>query len=263
LSNELVTPKRLSCPAEGRRAAENFAALQNEHVSYFVALNAEYGKTTSVLAGDRNLTAGGASATSQLIASQTLRWTDELHQRKGNLLYADGHVEKSRTVSLTFAGGTGGTETLRLPISGETDPTPQLPPTETASASPPQNSETPETAAPSASPPAAGNPTGSGSGTIQLRTSMGIIYVATSALSQTNPAPETNAPVLAPTQSEPAEEEMSSGFDSGLLNYLHKLITRGYLLLLLLLGLLLAYAIWREWRKLQERRAKTQPIRRD
>ncbi len=260
LSNELVTPKILICPADGRRAAENFTVLQNEHVSYFVALNAEYGKTTSVLAGDRNIMAGSASANGQLAANQPLRWTDELHQRKGNLLYADGHVEKSRTVSLAFAGGNSSPETLRFPIPGEIDPTPQLPPTETASAPTPQNSESsgaPETAAPSASPPGAGNPTSSGSGTIQLRTSMGIIYVATAALSQTNPAAETNAPVLAPTQPEPAEEEMSSGFDSELLKYLHKLITRGYLLLLLLLVLLLAYAIWRGWKKRQDRRAKT------
>jgi prepilin-type N-terminal cleavage/methylation domain-containing protein/prepilin-type processing-associated H-X9-DG protein len=262
LSNELVTPKILICPADGRSAAANFAALQNEHVSYFVALNAECGKTTSVLAGDRNLTNDGASLASQLVAGQPLRWTDELHQRKGNVLYADGHVEKPRSVLLALASGNNGPENLRLPIPGETDPTPQRPANEPAPT--PQAPEPPENSAPPAPAPAPGNPASPRGETIQVRTPMGIIYVATAALAKTSPAPGTNAPALAAAQSDSSGEEMlSSGFDQGLIAYFKKLIQRGYLLLLLLLLLLLTYAIWREWKKLQERRAKAQPIPRE
>src|SRR6266850_1224646 len=55
LSNELVDPRLLVCPADRRLPAENFALLQNENVSYFVAPSAEFGNSASILAGDRNI----------------------------------------------------------------------------------------------------------------------------------------------------------------------------------------------------------------
>src|SRR6187397_1749937 len=48
LSNELVTPRMLICPADTRLATDNFAALKNENVSYFVNVSAENGKSTSI-----------------------------------------------------------------------------------------------------------------------------------------------------------------------------------------------------------------------
>jgi prepilin-type N-terminal cleavage/methylation domain-containing protein/prepilin-type processing-associated H-X9-DG protein len=97
LSNELVTPRMLICPADTRLAADNFAALKNENVSYFVNVSAENGKSTSILAGDRNLTNDWAGDTSLLAldANSFLRWTHELHRFKGNVAFADGHVENS------------------------------------------------------------------------------------------------------------------------------------------------------------------------
>src|SRR6185503_15804883 len=96
LSNELVTPRMLICPADTRLAADNFAALKNENVSYFVNVSAENGKSTSILAGDRNLTNDWAGDTSLLAldANSFLRWTHELHRFKGNVAFADGHVEE-------------------------------------------------------------------------------------------------------------------------------------------------------------------------
>jgi len=95
LSNELVTPKPLACPTDTRAPALSFAALQNSNLSFFVGLNADYGKPTSILAGDRNITNdwAGPVALQHLGPNYFLRWTRELHHYKGNLLFADGHVE--------------------------------------------------------------------------------------------------------------------------------------------------------------------------
>jgi prepilin-type processing-associated H-X9-DG protein len=98
----LANPGVLVCPADTRFAATNFAALQNSNLSYFVGLNAELGKPTSILAGDRNLTNdwGGATSLLYLGPNNPLRWTRELHQFKGNLLFADGHVEEWNNAKL-------------------------------------------------------------------------------------------------------------------------------------------------------------------
>lgn len=94
LSNELATPRPLACPTDARRPALDFALLQNSNVSFFVGLNAEYGKPTSILAGDRNITNdwAGAATLLHLGPNYYLRWTHEMHHYKGNLLFADGHV---------------------------------------------------------------------------------------------------------------------------------------------------------------------------
>lgn len=96
LSNELVTPRLLICPADTRWPAQQFSALTNETVSYFVNLSAEPGKSTSILAGDRNLTNDwtGERGFLSLDANSYLRWTQELHRYRGNVLFGDGHVEE-------------------------------------------------------------------------------------------------------------------------------------------------------------------------
>ncbi len=104
LSNELVTPKIVVCPADTRPPAMNFARLQNENLSYFVAANADFSAANSILAGDRNVTndytAGGTIV--QLGGNNYLRWTIELHRFRGNLLFADGRVEEQNRSRLQF-----------------------------------------------------------------------------------------------------------------------------------------------------------------
>jgi prepilin-type N-terminal cleavage/methylation domain-containing protein len=106
LSNELVTPRLLLCPADTREAATRFAWLQNSNLSYFLGINSDYQKPGSILAGDRNVTnnIAGSRALVQLGPNQFLRWTDELHRSKGNLLLSDGHVEQLNTAGLARAG---------------------------------------------------------------------------------------------------------------------------------------------------------------
>jgi prepilin-type processing-associated H-X9-DG protein len=97
LAAELVTPKLLICATDTRRAAANFTTMRDENLSYFVALDAVFGRPNSLLAGDRNVAAfkPGLDARYRLDTSRPLSWTAELHQFSGNLLFGDGHVTSS------------------------------------------------------------------------------------------------------------------------------------------------------------------------
>jgi len=97
LSNELVMPAILICKEEKLRApAANFATLQNSNVSYFVGVNADFSQPDSVLAGDRNLASSPAPSPTILhpASGGVFWWTSELHRFKGNVLFADDHVEE-------------------------------------------------------------------------------------------------------------------------------------------------------------------------
>lgn len=102
LSNDLVTPRLLVCPADNRLPAANFGALRNDNLSYFVGLKADYRKPNTILAGDRNITNDQARAVTvlQLGPNHFLCWTHDLHQFKGNLLLADGSVQESKNLML-------------------------------------------------------------------------------------------------------------------------------------------------------------------
>ncbi|HEV2452694.1 MAG TPA: type II secretion system protein, partial [Verrucomicrobiae bacterium] len=138
LSNELVFPQTVVCPSETTRpAAASFPGLQNENLSYFIGVQSTFDKPTSILAGDRNLSTNSYNQPTilQLGPLSRLAWTWELHQFKGNVLIADGHVEQWNDADLIsaesaspfnqslflpsvppgsglqFAGGTGGSGT--------------------------------------------------------------------------------------------------------------------------------------------------------
>ena len=98
LSNELVLPQTLICPADTTRTAtNNFALLQNQNLSYSVGVQSTFDKPISILAGDRNI--GGEIYPQMTIAyadhwKPHSVWNWEIHQSKGNMLFADGHVEE-------------------------------------------------------------------------------------------------------------------------------------------------------------------------
>jgi prepilin-type N-terminal cleavage/methylation domain-containing protein/prepilin-type processing-associated H-X9-DG protein len=104
-SNELVTPRVVACPADTRLPASDFATLSNVNVSYFIGVNAQAARPTSVLAGDRNLTNDYAAPGTlvRLGRGYPLRWTRDLHRFKGNLLFSDGHVEQKNGPALLAA----------------------------------------------------------------------------------------------------------------------------------------------------------------
>ncbi|HSY19764.1 MAG TPA: prepilin-type N-terminal cleavage/methylation domain-containing protein [Candidatus Acidoferrales bacterium] len=88
----LDSTKVLVCPNDTRLAATNFATLQNANISYFIGVDSEYSKPESILAGDGNL-----ATTHTLLRNATggnLAWTAQQHRFKGNVLFADSHVEE-------------------------------------------------------------------------------------------------------------------------------------------------------------------------
>lgn len=260
LSNELSTPKILLCPADGRTEATRFAGLQSENVSYFVVANARYGHAMSVLAGDRNLTNTlGSAPVAEALPS--FRWTHELHAFKGNLLFADGHIEKHNNASLaSIATETLAKSELQLPHPnakpGPPDYAPPRPPP------PPENEIA--AAPPIASPREAAPLSNANNGKrIFIPSAFGTIAISTEALhATTNSAtpPPPVAPIVVTTNVHDAEEEEHSGIDLAGILGLQKYIKGSYLLLILLLALLLAYAIWREWQKRKVRRAEFKPV---
>ncbi len=98
LGNFLATPKILICPADTRTTATNFATLQNANLSFFVGVDADYFRPMSVLAGDGNLVAPQTLLRGAV--GGRLAWTATQHRFKGNVLFADDHVEE-------FSGVTG------------------------------------------------------------------------------------------------------------------------------------------------------------
>jgi type II secretory pathway pseudopilin PulG len=98
MSNELDTPKVVVCPADKKRpATTNFiSGFDGSRVSYFVGLDAREDKPQSFLAGDRNLTNETASRNGvvEFTTNSLIGWTDNLHQRQGNILMGHGGVQK-------------------------------------------------------------------------------------------------------------------------------------------------------------------------
>ena len=111
MSNELSTTKVLICPADNRIWATNFGQLDNQHLSYFIGVDAGYNTNlsdasmTKFLFGDRNLTSevGADKGILQLSAGQTAGWTTELHNKRGNICLANGKVLKLNDSNLRVA----------------------------------------------------------------------------------------------------------------------------------------------------------------
>lgn len=243
LSNELVTPKILRCPTDDRVAVGRFVDLQSDNVSYFVAVNAEWGRPTSVLAGDRNLTV--PATTSATTAASVFRWTGALHKFRGNLLFADGHVEQHNNHTLATPASALAAGVLQFPHPSDSaaraaDYAPPVPPQTTPVPSGPEST----------------SPSGQAR-VIQVATPFALLRIpmpAPADLGSPDASVETlPVPVVINVA---AEAEAPVQFGESALEYVRGLIKRGYALLLLLLLVLLAVAIWREWQKWDERRAR-------
>lgn len=96
MTNELSTPKILVCPEDkNRTAATNFASgLADTNLSYFINVDAVEENGFSLLSGDRNLTSKAPAGSRFVCLSGTsvIGWTMEMHQKKGNLCFADASV---------------------------------------------------------------------------------------------------------------------------------------------------------------------------
>jgi prepilin-type N-terminal cleavage/methylation domain-containing protein len=98
ISNELVATKHLVCASDTRNATNTFANVNNHNLSYFAGVNAQPGASTMVLAGDRNISPEMVPPVSIYHLYNThLEWSREIHRYKGNLLFADSHVEQTKS----------------------------------------------------------------------------------------------------------------------------------------------------------------------
>ena len=95
MSNLVDTPKILLCPSDKPRSITNWTHLGNSNISYLVGLDARPGHSFHILAGDRNITnhTQRAGRVMPVTTNSVIRWTRELHESGGNILFADGRVE--------------------------------------------------------------------------------------------------------------------------------------------------------------------------
>ena len=119
MSNELSTPKILACPADTRTAANNFARLKNQNVSYFVGLEANDMNPQMFLDGDRNLTGEREPQNGilKLVPGQRVSWTEKIHVNQGNVGLSDGSVQQYSNAALLNALKNSGTPTNTWRIS--------------------------------------------------------------------------------------------------------------------------------------------------
>lgn len=264
LADILATPKILICPADTRLPATNFNTLQNSNLSYFIGITAEYTQPMSVLAGDGNL----ASTTTLLRknAGSRLTWTATLHHFRGNVLFADGHVEEwgngtadalssSGDFVLPSVGGGGENDGQSLATDSSDSGSHSSAATSTNEATSfhpatnqPSNPTTnPLPAVPSLSTSHDGMKlTASGQTKIELSNSY----------AENAPAAVTNNSVSGAVSKSDSDDSTMSPFNRRLANFLHHAFFGIYLLLLLLLLLLVAYRIWR-WMQDRKRHQKS------
>jgi prepilin-type N-terminal cleavage/methylation domain-containing protein len=101
LAPELSTAALLACPADLERwPVAGFNEFDNWNLSYVIGLKADPNLPSSILAGDRTLPASPITSgrTPTILTVPPVfphPWGRLLHQHKGNLLFADDHVEES------------------------------------------------------------------------------------------------------------------------------------------------------------------------
>ena len=128
MSNEIVNPKVLFCPAESDRArvqATTFSFApkpgevpfaSNSNLSYFVGIDAKDTDPQSILSGDRNITNGTPikNGILELNTHSSAGWTAEIHKKLGNVALADGSVQQLSNIGLRVAVTNAGAFTNRL-----------------------------------------------------------------------------------------------------------------------------------------------------
>jgi hypothetical protein len=124
MSNEMVNPKILICPADiSRVSADKFGGLSNSNISYFIGIDANDADPGWILSGDGNFDRGGLPVKPGL----NLFWTNDpvtwsavtRHLKTGNLSFTDGSVQSTTSAELPSAfqlRQTTGSATNRLAI---------------------------------------------------------------------------------------------------------------------------------------------------
>jgi prepilin-type N-terminal cleavage/methylation domain-containing protein len=130
MSNELNNPKVMLCPQDDRPIGSipsdfinlppsNTAAFNNSTVSYFVGVDADETRPKMLLGGDRNLMMNGVEVVPGLVILGTktpIGWSAKMHSGKGNILFANGSVQRTTPSSFQIFLGNTGTNVNRLAI---------------------------------------------------------------------------------------------------------------------------------------------------
>lgn len=252
MARELGTPKILICPTDTREAATRFSALQNENISYFVGVGADYNQPGSIFAGDRNISGISSSATIlRPDSGSRLQWTAELHRYKGNMLFADGHVEQWNNTLLTDnSSALSGSTAFFLPTINPHRVSPVAVITTANPVANPRTSRLSQSINP-APRPAPSTMTVLNEHTVGDQKPM---PPPNEVLRSPSPAPllatASNAPVV---EAAPAPADDMSAFDKHAVKYMQGILKWTYLLLLLLLLLLLAIEFLRRWQRRKNR----------
>jgi prepilin-type processing-associated H-X9-DG protein len=97
MSNELNTPRLLTCPADTKHVfAKSFGAnLTANNASYFIGLDAIMNRSPAFISGDDNFAIDGRPVKPGLLLLTTnapVSWTATRHLNGGNIGLADGSV---------------------------------------------------------------------------------------------------------------------------------------------------------------------------
>jgi prepilin-type N-terminal cleavage/methylation domain-containing protein/prepilin-type processing-associated H-X9-DG protein len=101
LAGALTTPRLLACPSDLQRwSATNFVQFNNWNLSYDIGIVTEPNNPGVILATDRGLPASplmgyGTTSILHVPSYKSPRPWNGSHNRLGNILFADGHVEES------------------------------------------------------------------------------------------------------------------------------------------------------------------------
>lgn len=120
ISNELNTPKVLTCPWDKKRTPTgDFARLSNKNLSYFVGLDADETRPQTILSGDRNLSTNGRIMSGILVLPSNIpvRWTKDIHVNCGNIGLGDGSVYQvtDRALNRQITSNPNGPARLEIP----------------------------------------------------------------------------------------------------------------------------------------------------
>jgi prepilin-type N-terminal cleavage/methylation domain-containing protein len=139
-SNEMNSPKVLNCPSDSDKSRStlfvgvsapntlvggipagaipfNDSSPNNDHLSYFVGIDADETRPGKLLSGDRNITPDGAAITpgyrrviNNDAEANASDWTGDIHQKNGNLGLSDGSVSQASLDNLRRAIRTAGSQ---------------------------------------------------------------------------------------------------------------------------------------------------------
>jgi len=109
MSNELSTPKILTCRSDDERVSANsWPDLNNTNISYFVNPSPSDVYPQMVLSGDDNFAIDGVPVNSGVLnlwTNRSISWTAKRHHFAGNLALADGSVSQVSLSGLASALG--------------------------------------------------------------------------------------------------------------------------------------------------------------